>query len=370
MAVVAIVAVGVVLSGVYWDWLQGGSGNGSNAADVRNIALVVGGIVAILLALWRSLVAERQARAAQEQSEIAKRVYVNERYRQAASMLGDRELPVRLGGIFALERLAEDHTVEFRPGVVKLLVEFLRAPPTLEEPQPKVFDGWPSLERPAVRLDVQAAFTAINNLQYGGVSTEDAWSDGWPDLHGAQLCSVNMERLSLRGANLQNANLEYAQLSGTDLTGASLQGANFRHANLGFANLSDCDMSGADFSGVEATRTTFKRATMPATMVGASLFKADCTEAVFPNTDLNDAQLDSTNLTAADLSSRDYWFSRVGVYETEHGGVRVTQGQLDDAVADPKQPPILPEFPHVHEQTGMSLVWRGRPPESSASETR
>ena len=43
------------------------------------------------------------------------------------------------------------------------------------------------------------------------------------------------------------------------------------------------------------------------------------------------------------------------MYETEHGGVRVTQDQLDDAVADPKQPPILPEFPHVHEQTGMSL---------------
>ena len=377
MAVVAIVAVGVVLSGVYWDWLQGGSGNGSNAADVRNIALVVGGIVAILLALWRSLVAERQARAAQEQvsaaqeqSETAKRVYVNERYRQAASMLGDRELPVRLGGIFALERLAEDHTVEFRPGVVKLLLEFLRAPPTLEEPQPKVFDGWPSLERPAVRPDVQAAFTAINNLKYGGVSTEDAWSHGWPDLHGAQLCSVNMERLSLRGANLQNANLEYAQLSGTDLTGASLQGANFRHANLGFANLSGCDMSGADFSGVEALRTKFKRATMPATMVGASLFEADCTEAIFPNTDLTDARLDSTNLTAADLRSRDCWFSTLGMYETEHGGVRVTQDQLDDAVADPKQPPILPEFPHVHEQTGMSLVWRGRPPESSASETR
>ena len=177
VAVAAIVAVGVVLSVVYWDWLQGGSGNGSNAADVRNIALVVGGIVAILLALWRSLVAERQARAAQEQvraaqeqSETAKRVYVNERYRQAASMLGDRELPVRLGGIFVLERLAEDHTVEFRPGVVKLLVEFLRAPPTLEEPQPKVFGGWPSLERPAVRPDVQAAFTAINNLKYGSAN--------------------------------------------------------------------------------------------------------------------------------------------------------------------------------------------------------
>ena len=121
---------------------------------------------------------------------------------------------------------------------------------------------------------------------------------------------------------------------------------------------------------MEALRTKFKRATMPATMVGASLFEADCTEAIFPNTDLTDARLDSTNLTAADLRSRDCWFSTLGMYETEHGGVRVTQDQLDDAVADPKQPPILPEFPHVHEQTGMSLVWRGRPPESSASETR
>ena len=80
-------------------------------------------------------------------------------------------------------------------------------------------------------------------------------------------------------------------------------------------------MSGADFSGVEAARTTFKRATMPATMVGASLFEADCTEAIFPNTDLNDAQLNSTNLTAADLRSRDYWFSTLGMYETEQGGL-------------------------------------------------
>ena len=109
ISVVFVISTGVFLSINHWDWLQGGTEQTGNAATVRNIALVVGGIVAILTALWRSLVAETQATAATQQSQIGKREYLNERYRQAASMLGDNEISVRLAGIFALERLAEDH---------------------------------------------------------------------------------------------------------------------------------------------------------------------------------------------------------------------------------------------------------------------
>ena len=145
-AVLAVVSLGVVLSVSYWGWLQGETSETSNAASVRNIALVVGGIVAILIALWRSLVAERQAAAATRQAEIGERTYLNERYRQAASMLGGSELPVRLAGIFALERVAEDHPDEFRLEAIKLLVEFVRTPPVMDEPQPKVRDGWLQLE--------------------------------------------------------------------------------------------------------------------------------------------------------------------------------------------------------------------------------
>ena len=370
VAVVGVVAVGIVLSAVYWDWLQRGIGNSNNAESVRNIALVLGGVAAILMALWRSLVAERQATVAQKQSETAERAYVNERYRQAASMLGDRELPVRLGGVLALERLAGDHPTEFRREAEGLLTEFVRSPPALQEPQPKVSDGWPPVERPAARQDVQRAIAAIVKLRHIGSSKEDGVPIplGGLDLRNAQLCSIDMEGLWLRGANLQNANLMYARLTGADLKGAELQFANCRHARFSIADLSGCDMSDADFSGVSAMRTKFKGATMPATMVDALLSEADCTEAQFINTDLSEAQLDSANLTGARFASMEVWMSAYGQHVAEPGALRITQIQLDAAVADPERPPDLRNLPLMDECTGRQLVWRGRSPESDASE--
>ena len=205
---------------------RGGTEQTGNAATVRNIALVVGGIVAILTALWRSLVAETQATAATQQSQIGERVYLNERYRQAASMLGDNEIPVRLAGIFALERLAEDHPDEFRLEAIKLLVEFVRTPPDLKHPQPKVWDGWLQLERPATRGDVQAAMTAVEEMRCVD-AIQNRWDPVCLDLHGAQLCGVELD-MPLRGVNLKNANLMFANLSEMDLTGAQLQWANCR----------------------------------------------------------------------------------------------------------------------------------------------
>ena len=75
VSVVGVISLGIVLSVAYWDWLQGGTD------AVRTVALVVGGIVTIMLALWRSMVAERQAKVAERQSEISQLTYLNERYR-------------------------------------------------------------------------------------------------------------------------------------------------------------------------------------------------------------------------------------------------------------------------------------------------
>ena len=55
-SIIALLA-SVLLSGIFWGWLK----SESNASTIRNVALVVGGVVAGLLAMWRSMVAERQA---------------------------------------------------------------------------------------------------------------------------------------------------------------------------------------------------------------------------------------------------------------------------------------------------------------------
>ncbi len=198
---VGVISLGVLLSIKHWDWLQGGTENTGNADTVRSVALVVGGIVAIVTALWRSIVAETQATAATQQSQTGERVYLNERYRQAASMLGDNELPVRLAGIFALERLAEDHPGEFRLEAIKLLIEFVRTPPELKHPQPEVRDGWLQLERPATRTDVQAAVTAIGEMRRVD-AIQNKREPVWLDLHDAQLCGVDLSYMPLRRVKL------------------------------------------------------------------------------------------------------------------------------------------------------------------------
>ena len=69
---------------------------------LRNIVLIWGTPLAILLALWRSLVAERQVKVAQAG-------LLSDRYRRAVEMLGHNFLSVRVGGIRTLRDFALEH---------------------------------------------------------------------------------------------------------------------------------------------------------------------------------------------------------------------------------------------------------------------
>ena len=68
---------------------------------IRNFALLIAAGIALWFAKQRIVVADRQ-------SETAQQGLLNERYQKGAEMLGSEVLPVRLGGIYALSRLAED----------------------------------------------------------------------------------------------------------------------------------------------------------------------------------------------------------------------------------------------------------------------
>ena len=54
---------------------------------LRNLVLIWGTPLAILLALWRSLVAERQAEVAERQAEVAERSLLAVQYQRGAALL-------------------------------------------------------------------------------------------------------------------------------------------------------------------------------------------------------------------------------------------------------------------------------------------
>ena len=119
---VVVIAVVVTLSIVFWDWLSFGE---SGSPTIRNVGLVLAALVALPLAVWRSKVAERQASAAQRQADTAQQNLLNERYQRGAEMLGSDVLAVRLGGIYALQRLAQEHPKQYHIQIMRLFYSFV-----------------------------------------------------------------------------------------------------------------------------------------------------------------------------------------------------------------------------------------------------
>ena len=298
------------LSTTFWDWLRGGLGGiESGSTTVRNLGLIIAGVIALPLAIWRSSVAQRQASTAQQS-------LLNERYQQGAEMLGSDVLAVRLGGIYALSQLTREYPKQYHVQIMKLLCAFVRHPTKDERGEAKS----ETEKKPQLREDVHTAMVAISAYHKRHLQLEK------DEEFRLYLANAVLSGVFLDGSNLAGANLAGADLSGetvlvrTDLSKANLSGANLADANLIGANLSGAHLTSATLAGTKLT--------------GANL---SC------------AFLWHANLSGTELSTGNDTFAAIGL----------TQNELDTACADPDAPPKLDGV--LDAETGKPLVWRGKP---------
>lgn len=315
MAPLAILALAIVIVVLVFFWDQ--------AEDIRNIGLVIAAIVALPIAIWRSRVAERQATAAQEQVETASRQIdlareqvqaaqeqvrttlqgqLNQRYEKGSEMLGSDVLAVRIGGIYNLQRLADEDLAHYFVPIVRLFCAFVRNPPS------GAADGDRGTRlRVTLRDDVQTVLDWLGRNRQ--ITLEDEHGpDHLLNLRGAVLRGVSLgEDMDLSRADLSDADLSEAQsLDGLNLSRALLHGARLSNADLTNANLSNAYFAGAVCNGL---------------------------------------RLDGADVSAAQ-------FSLLGA--TPATGL--TQAQLDRAIADATR---LPELRGVQDaETAVQLVWR------------
>ena len=133
--------------------------------------------------------------------ELTEQGQVTDRYTKAIEQLGSDKLDVRIGGIYALERVARDSAKD-HPTVMEVLTAFIRE--YSREPWPTSDSGAQEGPR-STRPDVQAAITAVGR-------------------RGAEH--------DIQPMDLDGAYLDFANLTGADLTAADLDGANLTGANL------------------------------------------------------------------------------------------------------------------------------------------
>lgn len=210
--------------------------------------------------------------------ELTEQGQVTDRYTKAIEQLGSDKLDVRIGGIYALERVARDSAKD-HPTVMEVLTAFIREHSREQWPTPDS-DGQ---ERPrAIRPDVQAAITVV--------ARRNAHSDIQViDITGAILSGAKLLRANLAGANLTDVKLVGADLEDADFTGAQITRADFTLAILEGADLSEAILLGSDF-----TRADLQNANLTNAILGGYLTAAELA-------DLNDLDLGRVNLLDANL---------------------------------------------------------------------
>jgi hypothetical protein len=352
-----------VLTFTYW---QEGGTNTSRSEAVRNLGLLAVAFIGLGFGIWRAYTAFRQtkasqlqaeaaneqaksaneqAKAANEQARIAEQGQFTDRFSKAVEQLGNETLPVRLGGIFALWRLAKDSPENDLASVLDILCSFVRKPTTDLALEPAAKEGGENdeMER-GLRPDVQAILNLIGDKD--AVFRKNVTSEYRISFSGANLA---VAELTLN--NLSFANLSRAILSGANLRRADLWENDLRDADLSFANLRWAKLIGADLSGASLRESVLRETDLRcAYLIGANLSGADLSEADLSWANLNGADLSWANLNGADLIG-------ANLSGTDLSDAYVlTQTQLDVAFYDGNSPPQnLPKDPE-----GNQLVWRGK----------
>lgn len=169
-----------------------------------NIVVGTGGAAALLLAARRQRSAELDL--VQKDHDATER-RVTEMYSKAADQLGNEKAPVRLAGLYALERLAGGYAPH-RQTIVNVLCAYLRMP-------------FKHNSKNAEELQVRKTAQRILMLHLRAGSVEQPNEGFWPDVDldfsGATLVGLNLTHCSIRSiVCYETTFLELVSFRGTE----------------------------------------------------------------------------------------------------------------------------------------------------------
>lgn len=268
--------------------------NQKDLADAENsyratLAQIVGGVAigATLYYTWRRIsIVQEDLKITQENLKIVQEGQITERFTRAIEQLGAVDhfgnpvIEIRLGGIYALERISTESEKDYWP-IMEILTAYIRENSACDEKcnlkvkrdtsqneaSSDTIKKVSSLDTTnGISLDIQAILTVIKRRNYSftrepyGLDLRNAYlykADLLEaHLEGANLINTNLSHADLRKAHLERINVQSilplkatkTNLEGAHLEGAYLEGSNLTLANLKEAHLDEAHLKGADLS--------------------------------------------------------------------------------------------------------------------------
>jgi hypothetical protein len=246
------------------------------ANDARSAVLQgLAGLLVVIgaIATWRQVHVSREGQ-------------LTDRFSRAVDQLGSQNVDVRIGALYALERIARNSPADRNP-IQYMLGAFIRT----HMPWPVGAADGP--EHPTATVDEQLPWMRVRapDIQAAmGVLGRIAPSRDQPVIY---LSRVDLRSIALRRVRLSGAKLRYANLARAVLEDVWLDRSDLTAADLRRAFLEDAHFNGAILS----------RAWLQA----ANLRRADLSNADLRGANLADAILDSAVLTGAQADHTTIW---------------------------------------------------------------
>ncbi len=247
------------------------------------IVAAAGAIIGYVIAIARNIISDNQNKIADEQNKISERGQITENMVQAIDQIGtfnDKKpnIEVRLGGIYSLERIAQDSNRDYVK-IMNILCAYVRETALKKSKNPIA----------NVREDIQAAI----------------------DVLGTEIERVNQsENKETFRVNLENCNLSKYRFSERDFNRYNdiNNGAIFDESLFKEAQFYKTDLSYASFDNSNLTKAYFEGANLK----GARFEKANCRDAVF-----KDANVCGANLSKAKHLIQDQLNEMIGDEKTK-----------------------------------------------------
>ncbi len=229
--------------------------------------------------------------------KVAQEGQITERFTRAVDQLGaidkfgNSAIEIRLGGICALERIANESNKDCLP-ILRILTAYIRVNSYANK----------ELKHGEIGEDIQAILTIIGKQKYSFNSEEFT-----PNLCDTRLCGAYLKGAHLEGAHLEGVHLEGAHLEEVYLDGAHLKGAYLKGAHLDGAHLKKAHLKGAYLKGAYLKGAHLEGACLiqthleGANIEGAYLEEAHLNEAHLEKAELGGAHLGGAYLAQAHL---------------------------------------------------------------------
>ncbi|MDA0166010.1 pentapeptide repeat-containing protein [Solirubrobacter ginsenosidimutans] len=286
-AVLLAVAAVVAFIRVSADWLAATDG----IADPTKRAEETGRARTVVLAVLAGTLAAVGAYYTHRNYQLTRQGQITERFTRAVDQLGNRDsMDVRLGGIYALERVARDSAYDHGP-IVEILTAFVRerTPIPDEDVIENLIQMEPDVYPKPPEADVQAALTVLGRRK-AAYDPPAPWRINFAGCY--------LPRAHLQGAQLQRADLSYTVLTDAKLERSVLTNARLVGAKMYMTNLTDAKLTGVNLREAFANRAVFASADLSEAVLAGGRFRG----AEFVYAALRDAKLDDADLEGASLS--------------------------------------------------------------------